>query len=268
MNRVNTILRLERKLSKQTHTLLTLAGIASIFIVWAAASYSGKINPIFLPSPVAVAASAGILFHEFDFLSDILVSIYRVSLGFALSVAVAIPLGTWIGIHKQTEALLNPLSSFLRYTPPSAFLPLFILWFGIGEMEKILVIFLAVTPYLLVLVADIIANTRKEFLYAALTLGAQSRDLLMRVILPQSLPNIWDSMRITIGFGWAFVILAEVVAATSGLGHLIVTSQRFLKTPNVMAAIIVIGLLGLATDLLFKLGYRYFFPWTEKSRQA
>ena len=239
MNRVNTILRLERKLSKQTHTLLTLAGIASIFIVWAAASYSGKINPIFLPSPVAVAA--------------ILVSIYRVSLGFALSVAVAIPLGTWIGIHKQTEALLNPLSSFLRYTPPSAFLPLFILWFGIGEMEKILVIFLAVTPYLLVLVADIIANTRKEFLYAALTLGAQSRDLLMRVILPQSLPNIWDSMRITIGFGWAFVILAEVVAATSGLGHLIVTSQRFLKTPNVMAAIIVIGLLGLATDLLFKL---------------
>ncbi|MBI5456474.1 ABC transporter permease [Candidatus Kaiserbacteria bacterium] len=268
MNPVNAIFRFERKLSGRAYGLLTVAGAVSMLTVWSVASYSGKIDSLFLPTPAAVVASAATLALEFNLLGDIWASVYRIALGFGLSVIIAVPLGVWIGIHKQTEAFLTPLTSFFRYTPVSAYIPLFILWFGIGELEKISVIFLAIVPYLIVLVADTVANTKKEYAYAALTLGAQTKHIFFSIVLPQSMPGIWDSMRITIGFGWAFVILAEVVAATSGLGHLIVISQRFLKISNVMAAIVVIGLLGLATDMLFKLGYRYFFPWTDKSRHA
>lgn len=257
-----------KTLSRHKRIMLTFAGAASLVIFWSAASYFGRTNPIFLPTPTAVVASAATLTTDFGLIGDIAASIYRIALGFGLAALVAIPLGIWVGIHKETEAFLSPLVSFMRYTPPSAFIPLFILWLGIGESEKILVIFLAIVPYLLVLVSDEIAGTKQEYIDVGLTLGARPGDILWRIILPQSLPSIWESMRTTIAMGWAFVILAEVVAATSGLGHLIVISQRFLKTANVMAAIIIIGLLGLCIDISFRVGYRHLFPWTERASHA
>jgi NitT/TauT family transport system permease protein len=115
------------------------------------------------------------------------------------------------------------------------------------------------------MIFDVVANAKKEYIEAAVTLGAKPKDIITMIIIPQSLPGIWDAMRIMIGAAWTLVVLAEIVAATSGLGYLIITSQRFLQTANVIAAIFIIGLIGLFTDLIFKFTAKKFFPWQEKS---
>lgn len=257
-----------RKISKIQSLFLSFLGIALPILIWAGASYSALIKPLFLPTPSAVLESLVRLSLDFGLLKDIWVSIYRILLGFALSVFISVPLGVYLGISKKGEAFLEPMISFIRYIPPSAFVPLSILWFGIGELQKTLFIFLTIVPYLTLLVFDVVDNSKREFIEAAYTLGAKPKDIVFRVIVPQSLPGIWDAVRIMIAVAWTFVVLAEIIAATSGLGYLIITSQRFLRTPSVIAAVVIIGLLGFATDLFFKIVYKIFFPWTEKSRYA
>lgn len=256
------------KISKRQSLFLSFLGIVLPILIWALASYSGLIKPLFLPTPTAVVESIVKLFLAFGLFQDILISTYRILLGFVLSLIISIPLGVYLGISKKGEAFFEPIISFIRYIPPSAFVPLSILWFGIGELQKALFIFLTVVPYLTLLVFDVVANSKREFIEAAYTLGAKPKDIVFRVIVPQSLPGIWDAVRIMIAVAWTFVVLAEIIAATSGLGYLIITSQRFLRTPNVIAAIIIIGLLGLITDFLFKITYKIFFPWREKSQYA
>mgnify|MGYP001561330702 CR=1 FL=1 len=260
--------RLNQQISRGRYLLLASLGIACLLVLWAVVSYSGLIKPLFLPTPTAVFEAVVKLFRELGFAGDILISVWRILLGFLLSIVVSIPLGIYLGMNKRGEALFDPIISFIRYIPPSAFVPLFILWFGIGELQKVLLIFAGVAPYLTLLIFDVVANTKKEYGEAAYTLGASHNDIVFRVVVPQSLPGIWDAMRIMIGAAWTFVVLAEIIAATSGLGYLIITAQRFLQTANVIAAIFIIGLLGLLTDVLFKLAYRKFFPWTEKSTYA
>jgi NitT/TauT family transport system permease protein len=260
--------RIHQQISKGSRLFLAFWGITFLFDLWVCASYSGFIKPFFLPSPVAVFSAAIELFRKFGLTGDILMSVYRIALGFFLSVAVSVPLGIYLGINKKGEALFDPIISFIRYIPPSAFVPLFILWFGIGELQKWLLIFAGVAPYLTLLIFDVVSNTKKVYAEIAYTLGSSYSDIVFRVIVPQSLPGIWDSMRIMIGAAWTFVILAEIIAATSGLGYLIITSQRFLKTANVIAAIFIIGMLGLIIDVFFKFLYRKFFPWAEKFTYA
>lgn len=167
--------------------------------------------------------------------------------------------------QKKTEAVIEPLVAFVRYVPPSAFIPLIIVWFGVGEMGKVFLIFLGVAPYLTLLIADTVHAIRKELVEAALTLGATKTDLIFKVILPYSMPKIWYSFRIMFGAAWTFVIIAEIVGSSSGLGHLIIESQRFLRTDNIFAGIIVIGFLGILTDYFFKVTSKMLFPWTDKS---
>ena len=260
--------RLNQQISRGQYLLLACLGIISLLALWAVASYSGMIRPLFLPTPTAVFNSAITLFRDLNLAGDILISLYRITLGFLLSVIVSIPLGIYLGMNKRGEAFFDPIISFIRYIPVSAFVPLFILWFGIGELQKVLLIFAGVAPYLTILIYDVVANTKKEYAEAAYTLGASRNDITFRVVVPQSFPGIWDAMRLMMGAAWTFVILAEIIAATSGLGYLIMTSQRFLQTSNVIAAIFIIGILGLLTDLLFKFTRKKFFPWAEKTNYA
>ncbi len=207
----------------------------------------------------------GSLFTEGRLSADIFASVYRILLGFLLSLVISLPLGIALGISRKFEAFTEPLIAFIRYIPPSAFIPLAITWFGIGEIEKLIILFLGITPYLALLIADIVINTRGELVETALTLGASDKDIITKIVFPNALPGIWDSFRIMIGWAWSFVIIVEIVGASSGLGHLMIQSQRFLRTDNIFAAIVVIGFLGLATDSFFKITYKIFFPWTEKS---
>lgn len=256
---------LERKISKIQYISLAVFGLLIFLLVWSLLTYTGFVKSFFLPTPTKVLSSIISLITEGSLLSDIFASFYRILLGFLLSLIISLPLGISLGISRKFEALTEPLIAFIRYIPPSAFIPLAIIWFGIGDLEKVAILFLGVAPYLTLLIADIVISTKRELVEAALTLGASRKDIITKVVIPNSMPGIWDSFRLMIGVAWTFVIIAEIVGASSGLGHLMIESQRFLKTDNIFAAIVVIGILGLATDYFFKITYKIFFPWTEKS---
>ena len=256
---------IKEPISRRQYFILALSGFIIFFGIWSLMTYTSFIKPFFLPTPTATLRALITLFSKGSLLEHIGASLFRVMLGFMLASVVAIPMGILIGSFKKVQGLLGSIIDFIRYMPPSAFIPLAVLWFGIGNTEKIFIIFIGIAPYLSLLVADVVSNSKQEYLDAAYTLGAKTKTALNRVIIPQSLPGIWDSMRIMIGAAWTFVIIAEIVGASTGLGYLIIQAQRFLKTPNIIAGIIVIGVLGLATDLFFRLTYKLFFPWSEKT---
>lgn len=255
----------DRKIGRAQYIALAVLGLLIFLLGWSLLTYTGFVRSFFLPTPTKVLSAIVSLLTKGGLLADIFASVYRILLGFLLSLIIALPLGIALGVSRKFEAFTEPLIAFIRYIPPSAFIPLAIIWFGIGEMEKVIIIFLGVAPYLTLLIADIVISTRRELVEAALTLGASSKDIIAKVVFPSALPGIWDSFRIMIGAAWTFVIIAEIVGASSGLGHLMIESQRFLRTDNIFAAIVVIGFLGLATDYFFKITYKIFFPWTEKS---
>lgn len=253
------------KLSRTQYYGLVVAGLAFLVGIWWLVTALGLVKPFFLPSPITVVRAIISLVVVGNLTGDILDSLSRVLGGFLLACVVAIPLGILIALSKPAEALVEPFLGFVRYIPPSAFIPLAILWFGIGNIENMFVIFISVAPYLALLVVDVVVSTRRELVQAALTLGLSQKQVLTQVIIPSSLPGIWDAMRLMVGSAWTFVIIAEIVGASSGLGHIMIESQRFLRTDNIFASVVIVGLLGLATDYFFKLSYKVFFPWTEKS---
>ncbi|MDO8649606.1 MAG: ABC transporter permease [Candidatus Peregrinibacteria bacterium] len=193
-----------------------------------------------------------------------LISVYRVLVGFIIAVVCAVPLGIIVGLNRRMEALVEPIVGFIRYTPTPALIPLFILWFGIGETEKIIVISQTVFFQLVLMVANSVSFIPKEIVESARTLGATKWQIITRVVFPYVKPRIYDDLRISIGWAWSALMAAEIVGATSGIGLVIVEAQRLLRTENVMAGILVIGLLGLVTDLVMKRLYPLFFPWAPK----
>jgi len=253
------------KREKLKYLFLSFIGGIVFLVFWQIISSLNLVQSFFLPSPKTVLEAIITLFTQGSLLGDIGASFFRIIAGFILSIIVALPLGILFGTSKKTEAVVEPLVAFVRYVPPSAFIPLIIVWFGVGEMGKVILIFLGVAPYLTLLIADTIHSVRKELIEASLTLGATKSDLVFKVILPYSMPAIWDSFRIMFGAAWTFVIIAEIVGSSSGLGHLMIESQRFLRTDNIFAGIIVIGFLGILTDYFFKVASKMLFPWTDKS---
>lgn len=233
---------------------ISLGGIGLFFVIslWWLSTYFQWISPFLLPSPKAVALALITSIKSGVLLIDVAMSIFRIFLGVTLSLIFAFPLGISIGRSKKIEALFEPFIIFIRYIPTSAFIPLVIIWFGIGEVEKIVVLFLGLMPYLTLIVANLVFQIKKDFIEVALTLGATPYQILKYVIIPSILPALWDTLRITFGAAWTYVIITEIVGADSGLGYLMVESSRFLRTDMVFAAVIVIGSLGLATDYFFK----------------
>jgi len=248
--------------------LLGTGGFATVLAIWSALTYSGLVKPLFLPSPTTVFNQTIILFVEDNFLLDISLSVYRISVGFVIAAIIAVPLGVAIGVFRSVRAYLEPLIAFMRYLPAAAFVPLAILWLGIGDVEKMFIIFIGTLPYLTLLVVDIVLGVDDKWLQLASTFGASKGKLLIKVIIPAALPGIWDSLRIMFGIGWTYIIVAELVAARAGIGHVIIEAQRYLFTYNIIIGLIIIGILGLLTDFLFKYGYRKLFPYTVKSQRT
>ena len=245
---------------------LALAGLGLFIGVWAALTYGGRISDYFLPSPTAVLTEWGRLIQEGGFGEDVWASTRRIFLGFAISAALAVPLGIVMGSFRFFQALLEPLIGAVRYMPASAFIPLLIIWLGIGDAQKIGVVFIGVFFPLTLLIADVSASVPKELINIAYTLGASRWQVFTRVLLPASLPGVMDNLRITMGWAWTYLIVAELVGAENGIGHLILQSQRFLATDRIIASILTIGLLGVLTDIAFRLFYARLFPYVEKLR--
>jgi NitT/TauT family transport system permease protein len=244
---------------------LGTSAFALVLAVWSVLTYGGIVQPLFLPSPGAVASAGWEMFAHENFAADVWASFLRIVIGFLLASAIGIPLGIAIGSFRAVQAFFEPVIAAVRYMPASAFIPLLIIWFGLGESEKMAVIWFGVFFPLTLMVADVSANIPKELVNIAYTLGASRRQVFRRVLVPASWPGVIDTMRIGLGWAWTYLIVAELVAASSGIGHVILQSSRFLDTDKIIAGILTIGVLGLLSDGAFRLFYRTVFPYAERA---
>lgn len=222
----------------------------------------GAIDSVFLPSPVRVLGSfLGLLSGSF-LVDHLLPSFLRVAGAFIIAVAIAFPLGVLSGQVSWVSRLVEPLFGFTRYLPVAALVPLCILWFGIADEQKIAVIVLGVVFQLVLLFALNTKSVPKELIEAGRTFGLSRFRIVLRIVLPWSMPAIWDVMRISAGWAWSYLVLAELVAGNKGVGYFVIQSQRYLQTDRVFAGILFIGILGLITDLLFRVAASKLFRWT------
>jgi len=249
--------------SPRTRVVLGLSFFVLFFALWAAVTFGGVVPKIFLADPITMVRSGYDLMVEQNFAYDIGMTVWRVLGGFVLAATLAIPLGVLMGAYKPVEAFFEPFVSFARYLPASAFIPLLILWAGIGEAQKLSVIFIGSFFQLVLMFAVSVGNTRRDLVEAAYTLGAGDRGIVSRVLLPSAAPEIAETLRMVLGWAWTYVIVAELIGASSGIGHMITDSQALLATDQIIFGIIVIGLIGLVTDLAFKALNRKLFPWAR-----
>jgi len=196
---------------------------------------------------------------------DILASFGRVLAGFAAAAVVGIPIGIAMGTFYSMESIFSPIVGTVRYMPVAAFIPLVILWFGLGELAKVVIIFMGIVFYNAIMIADAVKFIPNELLNAAYTLGANRQDILFKVILPASFPSILDTLRVNVAGAWNFLVISELIAADKGLGFRIIKAQRYVQTDRVLVSIIVIGAIGLLLDYGFKVIARRLTPWAEHS---
>ena len=238
-------------------------GIGAFAIVlgaWLLVTESEFVQPQFLPSPLAVIAAWWGLFQN-DYLSDIGISVGRVWVAFAASAAVAIPLGILMSSYRGVGAFSEPLIDFVRYLPVPALVPLTLIWLGIGEGSKIALLWIGTFFQLVLLIADDARRVPKEFIETGRTLGAGDWALMKDVLFRAMLPSMVDSLRITLGWCWTYLLIAEIVASNSGIGYELWTARRYGKTPEVFAGILTIGIIGLASDQLIRAAHRRAFRY-------
>ena len=239
------------------------AGVAAVLILWSLITASGAVDALFLPSPAAVfsagqqQAQQGLLWRDFS------ASVGRVFGGFALSAIVALPLGIAMGSSVIICRLLEPLMGLIRYMPAPAFIPLLIIYFGLGELPKVLLIFIGTVFFNTLMIMDAVKFVPRELIETALTLGGRTLPILVRVVAPFIAPQVLDAYRINMASAWNLVIVAELVAATEGLGKRISLAQRFLRTDEIFLGLIVIGLIGLLIDLGFRALMRRACRWAN-----
>jgi NitT/TauT family transport system permease protein len=245
---------------------LGLAFFVAFFALWAVATLGGFVSKTFLADPITMVRSGWTLLAEQGFAKDIGFTIWRVIGGFVAATVIAVPLGVAMGAYKPIEAFFEPFVSFARYLPASAFIPLLILWAGIGEAQKLALIFIGSFFQLVLMIAVIVGNTRRDLVEAAYTLGVGDRGLIRRVLLPGAAPEIAEALRMVLGWAWTYVIVAELIGASTGIGHMITDSQALLATDQIIFGIIVIGVIGLISDVLFASLNRRLYPWAQLGR--
>ncbi|MEP7297706.1 MAG: ABC transporter permease [Burkholderiales bacterium] len=231
------------------------------FAVWAVATLGGFVPKTFLADPIAMLKSGWVLLTEQGFAKDIGFTIWRVLGGFLVAALLAVPLGVAMGAYKPVEAFFEPFVSFARYLPASAFIPLLILWAGIGEAQKLSLIFIGSFFQLVLMIAMQVGGTRRDLVEAAYTLGASDIGIVKRVLIPAAAPQIAETLRLVLGWAWTYVIVAELIGASNGIGHMITDSQALLATDQIIFGIITIGVIGLISDLAFKRANRAMFKW-------
>jgi NitT/TauT family transport system permease protein len=245
---------------------IAAAGLLIPIAAWWGLAASGHVDPAFLPTPPQVIQRTWSWWHDdHQLLNDAWISIFRVSMGFLLSAVMALPLALLIGVYKPVQAFFEPLTDFIRYMPAVAFIPLTMLWVGIGEGSKVGIIWIGTFFQMLLMMAEDVRRVPMAQIEAAQTLGATRGEIISDVIFPSARPALLDTLRVTMGWAWTYLVVAELVAANEGLGYAILRAQRFLQTDKIFAGILLIGLIGLATDQAFRLLHRWAFPWLRRT---
>ena len=248
--------------------LISVATVAALLLLWFAATNLGWIKPLFLPSPQAVFRQ----FHEYltgaandkPLLEHFLASMLRVFSAFLLACVTAIPVGIAMGVSRIARGIFDPPIEFYRPLPPLSYLPLVIIWFGIDELPKVILIFLACFAPLALSARHGMRAASQEQIHAAYSMGAGRWQVIRHVILPAAMPEILVGMRIAIGFGWTTLVAAEMVAANVGLGQMVLNASNFLRTDIVVMGIVVIGVVAYLFDLLMRWAERRLVPWKGK----
>ena len=234
-----------------------------LIAAWSGLTYGGVMKDIFLPTPGAVVGAFFRLADDGSLAEHVGASVEVVLLGFIISSLVAVPLGLLMGTFRIVQAALEPLVNFIRYLPVTSFVPLFILWIGIGLEERITVIVFGTFFQQLVMISDVSRSVSRDLVNASYTLGASRRDAVLHVLAPASLPGILDTLRVTMGWAWTYLVVAELVAASSGLGYISMKAMRGFQVDVIFLAIAIIGILGLCTDQLFRLLRLRIAPWAQ-----
>lgn len=254
-------MKVRAAVTHRTSQLLAIGGLATFLVTWCVLSYGGIVPAVILPSPSEVLRAFPVLHFEEALVRSALRSFYRVSMGFALAAAVAIPLGIVMGTFPAVKHFFTPLVDPLRFLPISALVPLFIVWFGIDEMQKIVFLFVGIFVYMLPLVVEAVEGVEEVYLQTATTLGATPRQLVRHVLIPGSLPAIGEALRVMNGIGWTYVILAEVVNARYGLGYLITVAGKRSHVDQIFALVLVILFIGVVTDWMIRVVNQRLFHW-------
>jgi NitT/TauT family transport system permease protein len=261
---LNMYLKPQEAIPREIYLAAMLITVALLLALWAALTYGGLVSALFLPSPTAVVDALIKMIANGSLWGHIQASLLVILVGWALAVLVAVPVGIVMGSFRLFEAVLEPLVNFVRYLPVSALIPLLILYIGIDVRERIAVIFIGTFFQLVLLVADVAAHVPHDLLDSAYTLGAKRYHALTHVLIPATLPGVMDNLRITIGWAWTYLVVAELVAAEQGLGYMILDSMRGLFVARIFVGLLTIGLLGFATDQIFKLLHRKLLPWSPR----
>lgn len=244
---------------------ISASTIAGLFALWALASSLELVTPVFLPSPltvlqsVATVATAG--FVDSTLAQHTLASLGRIFGALAAAVLVGVPAGVAIASSRTGKGILDPIVEFLRPLPPLAYLPLIIIWLGIGEASKITVIALAMLPPVIISTASGVRSASKDHVNAARSFGATRWQVLRHVVLPGSVPSILTGIRIALGAGWSTLVAAELIAASRGLGFMIQSAAQFLVTDIVIAGIFVIAIIAFLFEIVARLAERILVPW-------
>jgi NitT/TauT family transport system permease protein len=254
---------LREEIPRRLYIGLGLGFMFAVLALWQVMTSLELVRPLFLPPPKEIIVEAIRQIQEGILYSDAKASIYRIIMGWACATLVAIPVGILMGNFKFIEGLLEPFIDIVRYMPVVALIPLTILWAGIGDTQKFLILFIGTFFQQVLLIMDNVKQVPVNLIRVGQTLGLSRFEILRSIILPASMPSIWDTFRITMGWTWTYLVVAELVAAQEGLGRRIMDAQRYLATDTIIFGILFIGLLGLITDYAFKISGKILFRWNQ-----
>src|SRR5450830_21989 len=254
-----------RELGEGSSAGISVITIAALFALWYVVTQTGWVKPLFLPSPQAVweqfVLYASGQANDKPLWQHLSASLLRVLSAFGLACVTAIPIGIAMGTSRVMRGIFDPPLEFYRPLPPLSYLPLIIIWFGIDELPKVLLIYLSCFAPLALAARSGMKTATQEQIHAAASMGASRWQVIRHVLLPAALPEILVGMRIAVGFGWTTLVAAEMVAASLGLGQLVLNASNFLRTDIVVMGIIVIGLLAYGFDLLMRWAAYRLVPW-------
>jgi sulfonate transport system permease protein len=240
--------------------------IAAIMILWTTGSLAGIFNAYLIPSPWKVAETGWKLITNGMLFRHMATSLYRVIIGFAITICLAFPMGLLVGLHRTSRTIWEPPLNFIRHIPPLATTPILILWFGIGESAKLTIIILsAFFPVFLNTVSGV-ANCDPKLVEVGKSLNYRPIDRLTRIIFPAALPSILVGLQLGIGYSWRALVGAELLAAAAGLGYMIIEAEQLSRPDTVIVGILTIGLLGLLIDAIFDYFCKRLMPWRKEEK--
>ena len=244
--------RIGEDIPKPLYISLVILSIIVPLTIWWSVSVSGAVNSRYLPSPIQIIAAFSRLWHQGYVIQDVSASFLRVASGFFLAALVSLPLGIGMGTFASIRALAEPIIGILRYMPAPAFIPLLILYLGINEEPKIALIFIGTVFFNTLMIMDAVKFVPKQLIETTYTLGGKRLQVLFQVITPYIVPSIIDTFRINMAASWNLVVVAELIAASEGLGKRIELARKFVKTDEIFVCLIILGIIGFSIDLFFR----------------